>query len=70
MSTDIAQHPLRDSYPWFRSAMWQIHFDIWQNQYNIAKLNKIKLKKEKKENQTEISKKKKKKCNVKLTISK
>ena len=46
--------------------MWQIHFDIWQNQYNISKLNKIKLKKE---NQTEISKKKKK-CNVKLTISK
>ena len=67
MSTDIAQCPLRDSYPWFRSAMWQIHFDIWQNQYNISKLNKIKLKKE---NQTEISKKKKKKCNVKLTISK
>ena len=22
-----------------------IHFDIWQNQYNIVKLNKIKLKK-------------------------
>ena len=22
--------------------MWQIHFDIWQNQYNIVKLNKIK----------------------------
>jgi len=29
--------------------LWQIHFDIWQNQYNIVKLNKIKLKKEKKE---------------------
>ena len=29
--------------------LWQIHFDIWQNQYNILKLNKIKfLKKEKK----------------------
>ena len=27
--------------------LWQIHFDIWQNQYNIVKLNKIKLKKEK-----------------------
>jgi len=27
--------------------LWQIHFDIWQNQYNIVKLNKI-LKKEKK----------------------
>ena len=27
---------------------WQIHFDIWQNQYNIVKFkNKIKLKKNK-----------------------
>ena len=26
--------------------LWQIHFDIWQNQYNIVKLNKIKFKKE------------------------
>ena len=25
--------------------LWQIHFDIWQNQYNILKLNKIKFKK-------------------------
>ena len=26
--------------------LWWIHFDIWQNQYNIVKLkNKIKLKK-------------------------
>ena len=25
----------------------QIHFDIWQNQYNIVMLNKIKLKKRK-----------------------
>jgi len=25
--------------------LWQIHFDICQNQYNIVKLNKIKLKK-------------------------
>ena len=25
--------------------LWQIHFDIWLNQYNIVKLNKIKLKK-------------------------
>ena len=25
-------------------CLWQIHFDIWQNQYNIVKLNKIKLK--------------------------
>ena len=28
--------------------LWQIHFDIWLNQYNIVKLkNKIKLKKKK-----------------------
>ena len=27
--------------------LWQIHFDIWQNQYNIVKLNKIKFKKRK-----------------------
>ena len=25
--------------------LWQIHFDIWQNQYNIVKLNKIRFKK-------------------------
>ena len=24
--------------------LWQIHFDIWQNQHNIIKLNKIKFK--------------------------
>ena len=30
--------------------LWRIHFDIWQNQYNIVKLNKIKfLKKGKKD---------------------
>ena len=30
--------------------LWWIHFDIWQNQYNIVKLkNKIKIKKKKKE---------------------
>ena len=29
--------------------LWQIHFDIWQNQYNIVKFkNKVKLKKKKK----------------------
>ena len=28
--------------------LWRIHFDIWQNQYNIVKLkNKIKFKKKK-----------------------
>ena len=25
--------------------LWQIHFDIWQNQYNIVKLKKKKKKK-------------------------
>jgi len=33
-----------------RVYLWQIHFDIWQNQYNIVKFNKIKLKKRKKKN--------------------
>ena len=29
-----------------RVYLWRIHFDIWQNQYNIVKFkNKIKLKK-------------------------
>ena len=37
--------------------LWQIHFDIWQNQYNILKLNKIKfLKKEKKKKKKSICK--------------
>ena len=27
--------------------MHMIHFDIWQNQYSIVKLNKIKFKKKK-----------------------
>ena len=27
--------------------LWQIHFDIWQNQYNIVKLNKTKQNKNK-----------------------
>ena len=32
-----------------RVYLWRIHFDIWQNQYNIVKLkNKIKIKKKKK----------------------
>ena len=34
--------------------LWQIHFDIWQNQYNIVKLNKIKFKNK----QTKINKSK------------
>ena len=30
-----------------RVYLWRIHFDIWQNQYNIVKVkNKIKLKKQ------------------------
>ena len=29
--------------------LWQIHFDIRQNKYNIVKLNKIKFKKKRKE---------------------
>ena len=29
-----------------RVYLWRIHFDIWQNQYNIVKFkNKIKIKK-------------------------
>ena len=29
-----------------RVYLWRIHFDVWQNQYNIVKFkNKIKLKK-------------------------
>ena len=28
--------------------LWRIHFDIWQNQYNIVKLKKIKNKKKRK----------------------
>ena len=33
-------------------CLWWIHFDIWQNQYNIVKFkNKIKLKKKKMINQ-------------------
>ena len=36
--------------------LWQIHVDIWQNQYNIVKLkNKIKYKKINKNKQTHIS---------------
>ena len=34
--------------------LWRIHFDIWQNQYNIVKFkNKIKLKLQKKKNKEE-----------------
>ena len=40
--------------------LWQIHFDIWQNQYNIVKLNKIKVK---------VKKKKEKWCLLIVKIS-
>ena len=36
-----------------RVCLWRIHFDIWQNQYNIVKFkNKIKFKKNSKNKQT------------------
>ena len=38
--------------------LWQIHFDIWQNQYNIVKLNKIKFKKKKRKKSGDKKKKK------------
>ena len=37
--------PLEGSGWGTHAYLWQIHFDIWKNQYNIVKLNKIKLKK-------------------------
>ena len=38
--------------------LWRIHFDVWQNQYNIVKFkNKIKLKKLKKKTTTKSKKK-------------
>ena len=37
--------------------LWRIHFDIWQNQYNIVKLkNKKKFKKEIKKKETRLNK--------------
>ena len=48
--------------------LWRIHFDIWQNQYNIVKFkNKIKFKKKMKKKRIYnggIKKKKKKKCSL------
>jgi len=44
--------------------LWRIHFDIWQNQYNIVKLkNKIKIKKKIKIKPNPQLKKKKKSDN-------
>ena len=37
--------------------MWKSHFDLWQNQYNMVKLNKIKFKKNKKIKHTHTHKK-------------
>ena len=35
--------------------LWRIHFNIWQNQYNIVKFkNKIKFKKRKKKGDIEV----------------
>ena len=43
-----------------RVYLWWIHVDIWQNQYNIVKLNnKIKFLKKIKKNNNSFSKKKK-----------
>ena len=38
--------------------LWQIHFDKWQNQYNIVKLSKIKLREKKKTSMYKIGKEK------------
>ena len=46
--------------------LWQIHFDIWQNQYNTVKLkNKIKLKKRKRKKKSYL----KKQTNKKKTLN-
>ena len=37
--------------------LWQIPFDIWQNKYNIVKLNKIKFKKIKNKKKSNTNKK-------------
>ena len=48
-----------------RVCLWRIHFDIWQNQYNIVKFkNKIKFKKINKNNT--VKKKKKASLQTKL----
>ena len=45
---------------WKRVCLWQIHFNIWQNQYNIVKF-KNKIKKERKKKKVIFSSFKKKK---------
>ena len=47
-----------------QNYLWQIHFDIWQNKYNIVKLNKIKLKKILKKKKKELLFRDKKKVNL------
>ena len=48
--------------------LWRIHFDTWQNQYNIVKLkNKIKLKK-KEPKKKKLKKKKKRMDNNKVWL--
>ena len=49
MVLQVLQLALKEGGGWRTHVyLWQIHFDIWQNQYNIVKLNKIKFKKIKK----------------------
>ena len=50
-----------------RVYLWQIHVDIWQNQYNIVKLKnkvkkKIKKRKKKKKREREIPEEKTHRC--------
>ena len=40
---------------WERVHPWQIHVDVWQNQYSIVKQNKVKIKIKKKRLLGEIS---------------
>ena len=44
MVLQVLQLALKEGGGWRTHVyLWQIHFDIWQNQYNIVKLNKIKF---------------------------
>ena len=48
-----------------RVCLWQIHFNIWQNQYNIVKF-KNKIKKERKKKKVIFSSFKKKKKDLEV----